>query len=61
MNSKFSHQHNFSLVANMEEFAQINMFVWIFTFFAHLIIGCAIQHVKLVTFAIPLFKHCTVH
>ena len=30
----------------MEDFAQMNMFSWICTAFAHLIIGCAIRYLK---------------
>ena len=30
----------------MEDFVQMNIFAWICTIFAHLIIGCAIQYLK---------------
>ena len=30
----------------MEDFMQMNMFTWIYTVFAHLIIGCATQYPK---------------
>ena len=31
----------------MEHFAQTNVFTWIHTVFAHLIIGCAIRYPKI--------------
>ena len=31
----------------MEQFAQTNVFAWIWTVFAHLIIGCAIRYPKI--------------
>ena len=35
----------------MEDFEQTNMFAWICTIFAHLIIGCVIRYPKLAIYA----------
>ena len=44
-----NHGHNVSLVPSafpVKDFVQLNVFVWIYTAFAHLLIGCAIWYPK---------------